>query len=308
MSTMENNGSREQASVKSAARVLDVLDILSGHPGGLSFTELMKMLAIPKSSMHGLLTLMRERGYLDHDASGRSYTLGIRAWENGQAYLRHRDLAREAHASMCSIVDTLNETVQLAILDDLEVVYLARVDCSHPVRLASQVGARLPAYATGLGKALLANLPDQDLIGRLRNRALTAFTESTITKPVALLQAMRSIQERGYATDNEEYTPGLRCVAVPIRDRYGHDTAALSVAIPLMRASNDQWSLALLLLAKASLNIARRMGCTSDDPRLRRLVESPVEVDFPDMAGPRAQVADAGKQAIEESLGSATRD
>src|SRR5579875_3886423 len=105
MFTMRDDGSREQASVKSAARVLDVLDILSRHPNGLSFTDLMKMLAIPKSSMHGLLALMRERGYIDHDASGRSYTLGIRTWENGQAYLQHRDLAREATVSMCSIVD-----------------------------------------------------------------------------------------------------------------------------------------------------------------------------------------------------------
>src|SRR5260370_22466272 len=133
---MEDESSRTKTSVKSAGRALDVLDTLSAHPNGLTFTELLKILAIPKSSLHELLALMRARGYLDCDDDSRNYTLGIRAWENGQAYLRHRDLAEEARSTMRSIVDALNETVQLAILDGLGTVYLARVDCSHPIRLA----------------------------------------------------------------------------------------------------------------------------------------------------------------------------
>jgi DNA-binding IclR family transcriptional regulator len=183
---------------------------------------------------------------------------------------------------MRSIVDALNETVQLAVLDGVDTVYLARIDCSHPVRLASQVGVRLPAYATGLGKALLAGLPHEELTARLRNCSLTAFTAHTITSVVVLLRELNAIRERGYASDNEEYTPGLRCVAVPIRDRHGHDTAAMSISIPLMRASREQLALALPLLAKGSLDVGRRMGNTADDVRLQRLIELPVEVDFGD--------------------------
>src|SRR5918998_2388455 len=112
--------SARQTHVKSAERVLDIVELLAGEPRGRTFSELRSALDLPKSSLHELLLILSQRGYLDYDDISRTYTLGIRVWESGQAYLRHHDLVREALPMMENIVGTINETVQLAMLDGIE--------------------------------------------------------------------------------------------------------------------------------------------------------------------------------------------
>lgn len=268
---MKNSSSQERSQAKSAARALDVLEALARESRGLSFTDLLRLLDIPKSSLHELLTVVVERGYVQYDEASRLYTLGVRVWESGQAYLRHHELVGEAHAVMQGIVDELNETVQLAVLDGIENVYLGRVDCSHPLRLQSEVGKRLSAHATGLGKVLLAYLPVAERDTRLGGQALVRYTPRTITDLAALGAELAAVRARGFAVDDQEYTPGLRCVAVPVYDVYGRPSAAMSVSIPIMRASVAECAAALSRLATASLALSRRLGCSDIDPLLGRL-------------------------------------
>ena len=263
------------AHVKSAGRVLDLIEVLSAEPDGLTYTQLLRTLHWPKSSLHELLIILTERGYIEFDPAERTYALGIRVWESGQAYLRHRNLTQEARPIMDGIVRTINETVQLAVLDGLENVYLAKVDCSHPFRLQSDVGKRLYAHATGLGKALLAHLPAEELAARLQGRTLPSFTPNTIADEGALLRELAAIRERGFAIDNQEYTLGLRCVAVPIADHVGRVIAAMSVSVPIMRIHPGLLPSALQLLAEGSLELSRRLGAAHDDPRLAALRERP---------------------------------
>jgi len=267
----EYSASNGRGHVKSAVRVLDILDALAKEPNGLSFTELLRVLSFPKSSLHELLAGLTDRGYVEFDGERRTYGLGIRVWENGQAYLRHRDLVREARPVMEEIVRAVNETVQLAILDGIENVYLAKVDCSHPVRLQSEVGKRLFAYATGLGKVLLAHLPEDELVARLAGRSLPRFTPNTVTDEGQMRAELAIVRERGFAVEDQEYTPGLRCIAVPVLQPGGLVTAAMSASIPIMRANAAQLSLALSSLASGSLELSRRLGCAGDDPRLAAL-------------------------------------
>jgi DNA-binding IclR family transcriptional regulator len=271
---MENSYSHMGIRAKTAARALDLLDTLAQAPESLRFTDLVRILGVPRSSLHELLTVLVDRAYVEHKRDSRTYALGIRVWENGQAYLRHHDLVRVARPEMERIVQDINETVQLAVLDGIENVYLDKVDCSHPIRLQSQVGQRLFAYATGLGKVLLAALPEAECMARLGMRALPGFTPQTITDRSLLLQELAMVREQGYALDNQEYTPGLCCVAVPIRDHHGSVVAAISVAIPIIRAKRAQLAEALSALATASLEIARRMGRAQDDPLLLVLCDT----------------------------------
>jgi len=268
---MKNLSSQERTQAKSAVRALDILDMLTRESRGLSFTELLQFLRAPKSSLHELLAVLVERGFVEYDATGRLYTLGIRVWESGQAYMRHHDLVSEARPLMHDIVDAINETVQLATVDGVENVYLAKVDCSHPLRLQSEVGRRLPAHATGLGKALLAYLPPQERERRLQGRALARYTSHTLTDLAGLEADLAATRARGFALDDQEYTPGLRCVAVPIRDQHGRAGTAMSVSIPIMRATIAQCASALSCLATASLEISRRQGCADNDPLLSHL-------------------------------------
>lgn len=262
---------------KSAVRTLDLVEALARAQGGLTFTDLQQTLGIPKSSLHELLAVLTSRGYLELDQVSGMYMLGIRIWETGQAYLQHHDLVREARPVMQSIVDALNETVQLAVLDGVENVYLAKIDCSHPIRLQSAVGKRLFAHATGLGKALLANLPEKTLMARLGEQPLPQFTDRTVTDPIVLMRELAIVRDRGFAVDNQEYTMGLRCIAVPIHDHQGQAVAAVSTSIPMMRITTDQLALALRLLAEGSLEIARRLGAARDHQQLRRLADRPAE-------------------------------
>ncbi|MGH2560077.1 MAG: IclR family transcriptional regulator [Thermomicrobiales bacterium] len=259
-----------QAQIKSAGRVLDIIEALAAAPAGLGFAELSRAQRVPKSSLHGLLSVLTARGYVSLDAQRRTYGLGIRVWEAGQAYLRHRDVVREALPVMEEIVREINETVQLATLDGIENVYLAKVDCSHPIRLQSEVGKRLFAHATGLGKVLLAHLPDDELRARLDGVALPSFTPNTINQLPDLLRVLETIRERGFAVDDQEYTPGLRCVAVPICDLDDDAavTAALSASIPLMRAGSGQLEAALRAVAAGSIEISRRLGRAHANHRL----------------------------------------
>jgi len=272
---MENSSSHTGTRAKSAIRALDLIVALAGEQRGLSFTELLRVLMVPKSSLHELLAVLTERGFVEYERESRTYMLGIRVWENGQAYLRHHELVSMARPVMEQIVAQLNETVQVAVLDGVENVYLAKVDCSHPLRLQSDVGRRLFAPPTGLGKVLLAALPEDVCRARLQGRELPRFTPQTITDLPTLLSELGAVRGRSFAVDDQEYTPGLLCVAVPIHDHLGRVAAAMSVSIPVIRTGHHQMARALAALAAGSLEIARRLGCAQDDPQLVALSHAP---------------------------------
>jgi DNA-binding IclR family transcriptional regulator len=268
---MANEGPQSRTKAKSAGRALDILEILARERHGLTFTEVAILLKYPKSSLHELLGLLTERSFVDLDPATRRYSLGVRVWEVGQAYVRHRQIVDVALEQMEKIVASLNETVQLAILDRTDNVYLAKVDCTHPLRLQTDVGKRFPAYATALGKVLLSQLPHDEAARRLRALQLHALTRRTIVDVDELLRQLGRTRSQGFGVDWEEGMDGLRCVAVPIRDHDG-TVAALSVSVPVFRASNDQMISAIRLLADASLTISRGLGVADEDPSLVRLL------------------------------------
>jgi DNA-binding IclR family transcriptional regulator len=259
---------------KSAGRAIDILEVLSRERSGLTFTEIARLLNFPKSSLHELLGLLTERSFVHLDPSNRRYSLGIRVWEVGQAYVRHRAIVDVALEQMEKVVATLNETVQLAILDRIDNVYLAKVDCTHPLRLQTDVGKRFPAYATALGKVLLAQLPPAEAGRRLRAAELRALTPRTIVDVDELLRQLGRVRAHVFSVDWEEGMEGLRCVAVPIRDHLDA-VAAISVSVPVFRATEEQMVSAVRLLAEASLTSSRGLGATTEDPALVRLLTMP---------------------------------
>jgi len=237
----------------------------------MTFAELLVALRMPKSSLHALLAVASGRGYVEQDPESRRHTLGLRVWEAGQAYIRQHDLVVEAEKAMRAFVERVNETVQLARLDGNENVYVAKVDSTHLLRLQSEVGARLMAHATGLGKVLLAELSAADLESRFARSGLPRMTPNTITDLEALRGELALTRARGFGIDNEEYTPGLFCLALPVRVAGGRVPAAISVAIPTSRAGIDRLAEALCHLAETSLSISALVAGPADDAALNRL-------------------------------------
>ncbi|MEU7824469.1 IclR family transcriptional regulator [Catellatospora sp. NPDC049133] len=227
-----NQQGADRPPVKSADRTLELLEALaSGGPRGL--VELSRDLDIPKSSLHGLLRTMAQRGWVEADATGTRFGLGVRALQVGASYLDSDDSVGLVNATLDALSARFGETVHLGRLDGPNVVYIAKRESAHPLRLFSAIGRRLPAHATALGKALLAARAD-DEVDRLLDWPLAALTPHTITTPEALHAELARVREAGHAEDREENTEGIMClaVAVPLRTPAAD---AISISVPLAR-------------------------------------------------------------------------
>jgi len=246
--------------VKSAQRTLEILGVLTSREESMTFTALAEALGFPRSSLHGLLATLTDSGWLRYDESTRSYTLGIKVLEAGNAYTRTLDIPSRAQPIISAVRDQINETVQVSVLDGRFNVYVAKVDGGQALRLASEVGRRLPAHATGLGKVLLAHLPSDEVERRFGSIELERFTDKTICDRTALHTALAAIRTAGYGTDNEEYTIGVRCVAVPVRNHSGQVVAAISVSAPTIRFDRPRRRHALDLLVAAAGELSRDLG------------------------------------------------
>ena len=233
--------------VKSAERTLEILELIAKHRDGVSFVELAEQLPYPKSSLHGLLQTIIAMRWLTFDPNRRLYAIGVKPWEVGQSFQRSRELVVRARPFVRAANLQLDETIQLGILDDLDVVYIDKADSSRPLRLVSHVGSRLPAYVTGIGKMLLSGRSDIELVERFSGKELTAYTPRTISSGDELIQVLKKIREEGHAVDDGEYSSGVYCVAVPIRDAEGGIVAAMSCSVPKARLELEEIQLVKVL-------------------------------------------------------------
>ncbi|MEJ3746722.1 IclR family transcriptional regulator [Actinomycetes bacterium KLBMP 9797] len=249
--------------VKSAQRVLAILELLTARETPLTFTDIAGATGYPRSSLHSLLATLVECGWAELDPDTRRYALGIRAWQAGNAYGRAVSLAERARPYLEKVRDALGETVQLAVRDGRHNVYVSKVDGDQLLMLASAVGRRLAAHATGVGKVLLADLPADERRALLSAQPLERFTEHTLTDLDRLEEEFARIRAHGHSVDNEEYTRGVRCVAVPVRDHTGRAVAGMSVSVPTIRFDPPRAEQARTLLTAAATAMSRALGWTS---------------------------------------------
>ena len=240
--------------VKSAARALDVLDDIAANGPGTQL-QLATRLGIPKSSLHALLRTMTSRGWLQTDPTGSIYQLGIHALVVSSAYLDGDPVLARASACMDEIASATEETVHLGRLDGTDVIYTAKRESVHPLRMHSAVGRRLPAYATSLGRAILSEQPEE-LRRQMVPDSIRAITPNTTTDKEAVLAIIDRAQLHGYAVESEESCLGVRCFGIalpfsrPVVD-------ALSVAVPISRLvdGREDFIIETLLSVKARLTL-----------------------------------------------------
>lgn len=257
---IEPDGKQSGEGVKSAQRALMVLELLTRSEKPLSFGEIGAELAYPRSSLFGLLRTLQDRNWIELDEQTRRYRLGIRTMEAGNAYLRSIDLVQLAQPQMARVRDAIEETVQLSVLDGRFNIYLGKVEGKQTLRLASEVGRRLEAHTTALGKVMLAGLSDQELDRLFDGVTLEGYTATTIVDLEQLRAVLLEIRRLGYATDNEEHTLGVRCVALPVRNHTGQTVAGLSVSFPSVRYSDERAERARDLLTEAVAAVSQGLG------------------------------------------------
>ncbi|MEU0208874.1 IclR family transcriptional regulator [Streptomyces canus] len=217
--------------IKSAERVLDVLDLLARRSDPVTAREVSAALNLPKSTTHHLLNVMRDRHFLAYRADHRAWTLGTAAFEMGAAYLRNGPLGFEGQRFLAELTRRTNETSHLAVLRGTDVVYLGKQEPPVPgIRLVTEIGTRLPAHLTAVGRAMLAQTPLGLLTALYTGYDWPDLTGVGPHSLAALRSLLDTDRERGSACEEGSITPGIACVASAVHARDGAPIAAVGVA------------------------------------------------------------------------------
>jgi IclR family pca regulon transcriptional regulator len=222
----------------SLARGLAVLRAFSDARGPQTIAQLSHRTGIPRAAVRRCLHTLRELGYVDAELN--NYALRPKVLTLGHAYLASTPLAVSARPLLEQISATLHESTSLAVLEDDEVVYVARAATARVMSVALGAGSRLPAYCTSLGRVMLAQLPPAQRDAYLARVTLAARTPHTIVSQKKLRAVLAQVHADGYAINDEELELGLRSIAVPVRDASGHVVAALNCGAQAARVSVAQ--------------------------------------------------------------------
>jgi IclR family acetate operon transcriptional repressor len=258
VANVNNDGIARSATLGSVANAARVMKAFTPIEREWGVTDLARRLGIAKSTAHRLLATLTDEGLLEQDPATGRYRLGLVVFDLAAA-AQSVDLHEAVLSPMTELRNRTGETVQVAVLDGREVVYVERLDSPHTLRLFLEVGRRNSAHSTGCGKALLAFLPPDQLDRTLRNWKLVAKTKFTITDVNVLRKDLNEARRRGYAVNRRESEVGVISVAAPIRDVTGRSVAAISVAGPIDRLEPDELRVAQATVESAAL-ISRRLG------------------------------------------------
>ncbi len=216
-------------------RALDILELFNERTPELGTTEIADATGLHKSTAAGLIYTLAAKGYLAQNPTNRKYRLGLKVISRARVVLGSMDLRQIALPYLHHLRDQFDETVNLAILDAGDMVYVERLLCGHALGMRSEVGKRERAHSTALGKAILAYSEPGDVQTYVTRYGLASTTERTITDWATLEQHLALARRQGYAIDDEENQVGGRCVAAPIFDYTGRPIAAISISAPAAR-------------------------------------------------------------------------
>ncbi|MEU4695087.1 IclR family transcriptional regulator [Actinoplanes sp. NPDC023714] len=228
---------REPYYVQSLERGLAVIRAFDAQHRELTLSDVARACGLTRAAARRFLLTLTDLGYVRTD--GRLFSLAPRVLELGYAYLSSLSLPEVAEPHLERLVARVHESSSLSVLDGDDVVYVARVPTSRIMRVAINVGTRFPAYATSMGRVLLAALPEADLDAYLNRAKLEPLTDRTITSPGALREEIARVRSQGHSIVDQELEEGLRALAAPIRDRNGQAAGAVNVSIHAARATVD---------------------------------------------------------------------
>jgi IclR family acetate operon transcriptional repressor len=233
--TLERNGKRDGGSVQSLDRALGLMEAISYREQGATLSDLAQETALAPSTAHRLLKSLESREYLRQDEERGLWFIGVRAFTVGSAFVRVRDIVAVARPFMRVLVEEVGESANLAILEDNQPVYLSQVECQQMIRAHALPGVRAMPHCSGIGKAFLALMPAARVEAIMASKGMPALTSKTITSIDDYQLALADVRRHGYAVDDEEQSPGMRCVAAVIFDDNSEAAAALSITGPSAR-------------------------------------------------------------------------
>lgn len=247
--------------VQSIDRVIDIIEILSENPNGLTLTDLASLAQLHTSTAHRLLSSLSTRGYAVKNPDTGRYKLTLRIFEIASRVANSSNLLTVSRPILERLQHSTGETVHLVVPDGTDVVYLYKEsDGSLDVRMGSTIGLRSPMYCTGVGKSILSSLPLEKFHKIWEQSNPQQHTPFTITDEEKMLAECKKIQALGYATDLEEHESGVCCVAAVICNCFDRPVAAISISLPSFRFTKETEKALSQQVKNAALEISKNLG------------------------------------------------
>jgi IclR family acetate operon transcriptional repressor len=246
--------------VQSLTRGLSLLEALARAEGGLTLTDLAQRVQLAPSTAHRLLATLEKMGYVYQGGEMGRWYIGLQAFTVGTSFLANRDFVAQSHPYMRRLMEQSGETANLGIIDGTEAVFIDQVQCREMMRTIVKLGSRVPLHASGVGKAIFAALPDDQIDAILKVKGLPRITANTITSPETMWASVRVIRQRGWSFDDEEHALGTRCVAAPIYDEHADVLGAISLAGPSSRLPDERIKQLGPVVAHTAEELTHRLG------------------------------------------------
>lgn len=266
---------RKRYTVPAIDRALDALAALAQHKEGMTLAQLVEQTGIPKSTLYRIMSTLEERRCVVRDEHQKTYQLGVKLWEFGNAFLNQSDLQNTAADHMKELAEACGESIFLGMLDRGEVVYIRRVESPKSAVVVRKLGQRAPVHCTATGLAMLSFLPDDELQVILEEQELRSFNANTTTSREQLRHKVEAIRRTGVAVVDGEYNAALLCVSSPILDREGRPAAALTAALLSTQGTDEQIDAVKEKVKQAALNLSTELGYLGRDFQESGLALSP---------------------------------
>lgn len=224
--------------VQSVDRALTILEILSMYPKGLGVGEVSERTELHKSTAHRLLATLVDKGYVKQNQQN-NYQLTLKLFELGSKCVEELNVLEVARPYLTEIMEQVNEVVHLVVLEGEGIVYVDKVEPNTTIRMHSRIGIRRPLYCTGVGKAILSTMNDEEVEAVWEKSDVKRLTEYTITDLGEMKKELDRIRLKGYSIDEQENELGVRCIAIPLLDYTKRAWGAISISGPVERMTDN---------------------------------------------------------------------
>lgn len=226
--------------IQVAEKLFQVIELLAEN-GPMGIIEMSNSLGYHKSTIHRLVTSLQYMGYIRQDEESLKYSLSLKILEIGSKILEQTNIASLIHPALKQLSEQTGETVHLVRREGTEAVYIDKVESKgSSIRMVSRVGSRIPLYCSGVGKALLAELNNEEIREIWDASEIRPLTPKTIVSFDKLMERIESVRREGYSTDDEENEEGVRCIAVSLCDYHRTPVYALSISAPIGRMTDER--------------------------------------------------------------------
>lgn len=268
--TAKRSQKERSGQVQSLVRGLSLLEAIAAAPERATLSELARALHLAPSTTHRLLTTLQQTRFARFDPLTGLWQVGVAAFTTGNGFVRARDLATMARLRMRSAMEESGETVNLYVQEGGRAICLVQVESRQMVRAIGRPGGSVMMHCSGVGKALLACWPDEEVRQLAIEHGLPPATPRTLTGIGALLSDLHQVRARGWSVDDEEHALGMRCVAAAVLDEHGEPAGALSISGPTTRITAERLFQLGQLIKEAAAAVTADLGGLSAVPALRR--------------------------------------